>query len=158
MRYSEAQENSGDFAVQAAGLRKTHDASALLSYMEKNFEPVDGIEPSKVASPDNYIRDFPADLDGRIAAMELRLEHEEAGFQRDVSRYESIRADGLNALDELDIMFFGGGDPVMAVRGPLMLLRNHIASYKVTLPRYRELLAQWKHERAAAGEQLGLEF
>jgi hypothetical protein len=144
------------FSIEARAVRESHDAVALRAFIDARYKPADDIEPSKVGNPDNYIRDFPSDLDARISAMETRLFHEEAGFRDDVARYEQIRLEGLAALDSLEIMYFGSGDPKMAINSPMLILEAHIASYKVMIPRYRELLQQWAKERSEAGVQLSM--
>jgi hypothetical protein len=144
-----------DQVTQAArDIRKTHDAVALKTYIDSSFPPADDVEPSKVCNPDNYLRDFPVDLDARIAAMQVRIQHTEATFFRAVSRYTRIRENGLAALDSREIMFNGSGDPKMAINSLMLLYHSHIAAHKVMLPRYRELLAQWQAERDQAGHQL----
>lgn len=139
-------------------VRETHDRQALLAYIDATFEPFDDVPPSKVARPDAYIRDFPADLDGRIKAMEVRLSHAEPDAVRTKLRYEEIRTGGLSALNSREIMFNGSGDPKLAINAQMMVLHSHVASAKVVLPRYRELLQAWRAERDAAGHQIGLPF
>lgn len=144
-----------DEITQAARvIRETHDAVALKAYIDCRFEPADDVEPSKICKPDNYLRDFPVDLDARIAAMQVRIQHTEASYYRAVSRYTRIRENGLAALDSREIMFNGSGDPQMAINSLMLLYHSHIAAHKVMLPRYRELLAQWQAERDQAGHPL----
>lgn len=139
-------------------VRETHDRQALQAYIDATFEPYDDVPPSKVARPDAYIRDFPADLDGRIKAMEVRLSHAEPDAVRTKLRYEEIRTGGLSALNSREIMYNGSGDPTLAINAQMMVLHSHVASAKVVLPRYRELLQAWRAERDAAGHQIGLPF
>ncbi|HEK3716892.1 TPA: hypothetical protein ACKRQV_000083 [Pseudomonas aeruginosa] len=142
----------------AQRLRETHDRQALHAYIDATFEPYDDVPPSKVAQPDAYIRDFPADLDGRIKAMEARLSHAEPDAVRTKLRYEEIRTGGLSALNSREIMYNGSGDPKLAINAQMMVLHSHVASAKVVLPRYRLLLQAWRAERDAAGHQIGLPF
>ncbi|KSQ21764.1 hypothetical protein APB26_32820 [Pseudomonas aeruginosa] len=139
-------------------LRDTHDCQALHAYIDATFEPYEAVPPSKVARPDAYIQDFPTDLDARIKAMEERLKHEEPEAIRIRLRYEEIRTGGLSALNSREIMFNGSGDPKLAINGQMMVLHSRVASAKVVLPRYRELLQSWQAEREAAGHQIGLPF
>nr|WP_178383617.1 hypothetical protein [Pseudomonas aeruginosa] len=53
-------------------------------------------------------------------------------------------------------MHNGSGDPKLAINGQLLVLHSHIASDKIVLPRYRELLLAWRKERDAAGHQVEL--
>lgn len=145
-------------AITAAAqqLRETHDRQALHAYIDATFEPYDEVPASKVVKPDSYIRDFPVDLDERIKAMEVRLGHAESRAVRSRMRYEEIRTGGLDALNSREIMYNGSGDPKLAINAQLMVLHSHVASDKVVLPRYRELLSTWRAQRNAAGHQIGL--
>lgn len=142
----------------AKRIRETHDRQELSAYISSTFEPYDEVPASTVVKPDSYIRDFPVDLDERIKAMEVRLGHAEARAVRDRIRYEEIRTGGLDALNSREIMHNGSGDPKLAINAQLMILHSHIASDKVVLPRYRELLRAWCEERNAAGHQIGIPF
>uniref|UniRef100_UPI001C49DE1E hypothetical protein n=1 Tax=Pseudomonas aeruginosa TaxID=287 RepID=UPI001C49DE1E len=61
-----------------------------------------------------------------------------------------------SALNSREIMHNGSGDPKLAINGQLLVLHSHIASDKIVLPRYRELLLAWRKERDAAGHQVEL--
>lgn len=142
--------------ASAKRVRETHDRQALQEYISATFEPYETVPASKIVKPDSYIRDFPVDLDGRIKAMEVRLGHAEARAVRSKMRYEEIRIGGLEALNSREIMHNGSGDPKLAINGQLLVLHSHIASDKVVLPRYRELLRIWREERTFAGHQIDL--
>lgn len=140
----------------AKRVRETHDRQALHAYIDASFEPYDDVPPSTIVKPDSYIQDFPIDLDARIKAMEVRLANAEARALRSKLRYEEIRTGGLGALNSREIMHNGSGDPKLAINGQLLVLHSHIASDKIVLPRYRELLLAWRKERVAAGHQVEL--
>lgn len=143
-------------AAAAKRVRDTHDRQALQAYINAAFEPYESVPASTHVNPDSYIRDFPVDLDARIQAMEVRLFHAEQRAARSKQRYEQIRTGGLDALDSREIMHNGSGEPKLAINGQLMVLHSHIASDKVVLPRYRELLRAWREERTSAGLQIAL--
>lgn len=147
-----------EITAAAQLLRETHDRPALHAYIDATFEPYDEVPPSKVIKPDTYVQDFPSDLDERIKAMEERLRHEEPEAIRIRLRYEEIRTGGLSALNSREIMYNGSGDPKLAINGQMMVLHSRVASSKVVLPRFRELLQAWRAEREAAGHQIGLPF
>lgn len=145
-------------AITAAAkqVRQNHDRQALHAYIDAAFEPYENVPASTIVQPDSYIRDFPVDLDERIKALEIRLTNAEVRALRSKTRYEQIRIGGLDALDSREIMHNGSGQPQLAINAQLLVLHSHIASDKVLLPRFRELLAQWRQERMAAGQQIDL--
>ncbi|EKF7416803.1 TPA: hypothetical protein ACNVX4_006313 [Pseudomonas aeruginosa] len=158
---SEAHQGAPQMAVDpitaaAKRVRETHDRQALHAYIDASFEPYDDVPASTIVKPDSYIQDFPVDLDARIKAMEVRLANAEARAFRSKMRYEEIRTGGLGALNSREIMHNGSGDPKLAINGQLLVLHSHIASDKIVLPRYRELLLAWRKERNAAGHQVEL--
>lgn len=63
----------------------------------------------------------------RLEALENALATWRNTLAINIARYEQIRADGPAALTYYDIHIAYGGDPVEAVRGSLLLKRNHIS-------------------------------
>lgn len=141
---------------EANQIRQTHDAEALRSYLHEAFEPACMVPASKIIKVENYLRDFPVDLDSRIEALQVRLANTEASLQKDIQRYELIRENGLSALTAQEIVINGSGDPRMAVYGPMILLHSHLAAYKVLVPGYRAELDDLMSQRIKAGFQLAM--
>lgn len=141
---------------EASQIRKAHDAEALRGYLHEAFEPACMVPASKIIKVENYLRDFPVDLDSRIEALQVRLVNAEASMQKDIQRYELIRENGLSALTAQEIVINGCGDPRMAVYGPMILLHSHLAAYQVLVPGYRAELEDLKSQRIKAGFQLAM--
>jgi len=137
-------------------VRSSHDAQALATYMDREFLPAEEISLSGTCRLEHYIEKMPADLDQRIQALSVSLASAEESYQKDYVRYSKIRNDGLNALTDLEIAYFGSCNPIMAVRSPLLILGSHIASGKAKIPFLRQQLAECRQARAIAGEQLAM--
>lgn len=126
----------------------------LRLYIDTNFQPADAIKPSTIFTPDFYIRDLSKNLDERIKQLGVLIGSIQKSHAASYALYEKCRTGALDSINDLDLMYFGGADPIKAVRAVLDIKRNHIAHEKAALMQLPAILDGHIRERAAAGHQL----
>ncbi|HGO6073743.1 TPA: hypothetical protein ACK3Q6_004477 [Burkholderia cepacia] len=75
------------------------------------------------------IKQWPADPAKRIETVRRLEAQVDVQLASARSRYEKIRAEGIAALSDYDLVIASGGDPYGALSTALLLTRNHCRYY-----------------------------
>lgn len=109
----------------AQDLRSATDPE-LVAALIRRYPPPDGIGRRQHFDPSWALEKLPREPGVRLAALEARIAEQQAKNAADASRYDDIRARGLDAMSDYDITISSGGRPLDALHSALTFKTNHI--------------------------------
>lgn len=100
---------------------------ALVEALLDRYPAGGSIGKRTVFDPKHAIPSVPQDLDKRLERLTLLRTDAASELERNLARYADLRANGLAALSDYDILIASQGDALYALRMALQLKVAHIS-------------------------------